>query len=161
MAEYAPGVGSFQSLTQKPTSGEPPDGELDGDDAGDHGREGDRGAAVAHQQQHVLNFLRDKFTAETPISGCRRRRLRSIARSTTWLHSARQAERAFNLERGHSNRHFIPEETWDSLDDGLLAGERLEVALHRMEKAYFSDDLAPVYRRSTGITSPRFLRVCP
>jgi hypothetical protein len=65
MAEYAPGVGSFQSLTQKPTSGEPPDGELDGDDAGDHGREGDRGAAVAHQQQHVLNFLRDKFTAET------------------------------------------------------------------------------------------------
>jgi hypothetical protein len=32
---------------------------------GDHGREGDRGAAVAHQQQHLLNFLRDKFTAAT------------------------------------------------------------------------------------------------
>ena len=25
------------------------------------------GAAVAHQQQHVLNFLRDKFTAESYV----------------------------------------------------------------------------------------------
>ena len=39
MAEYAPGVGNCRSLTQKPTPGEPPDGELD-DGEGNEGLQG-------------------------------------------------------------------------------------------------------------------------
>ena len=49
---------------------------------------------------------------------------------------ARQAERAFNFERGYTTRTFIPCESWDTLHEGLLAGERLQLALRTMEKAY-------------------------
>jgi hypothetical protein len=52
------------------------------------------------------------------------------------LDAARQAERAFNFERGFTNRTFIPCESWDTLHEGLLAGERLQLALRTMEKAY-------------------------
>ena len=50
--------------------------------------------------------------------------------------TARQAQRAFNIERGHTSEHFIGGELWDNLHEGLLAGERLELDLRRMEKAY-------------------------
>jgi hypothetical protein len=52
------------------------------------------------------------------------------------LDTARHAERAFNLERGHTDEHFIRGELWDNLREGLLAGERLELDLRRMQKAY-------------------------
>jgi hypothetical protein len=52
------------------------------------------------------------------------------------LHAARQAQRAFNNECGHTTRNFLPAELWDNLHEGLLAGERLQMALSRMEKAY-------------------------
>jgi hypothetical protein len=94
------------------------------------------------QSTEVLNFLRDKFTAEKLYLWMQKetaalyRQILDMA-----LHSARQAERAFNLERGHTNRHFVPDGIWDSLHDGLLAGERLEVALLRMEKAYCDENI--------------------
>jgi hypothetical protein len=33
-------------------------------------------------------------------------------------------------------RKFIPEGAWDNLREGLMAGDRLELALHNMERAY-------------------------
>ena len=42
---------------------------------------------------------------------------------------ARQAERAFNYERGYTARKFIGCENWDNLHEGLLAGERLDSTL--------------------------------
>ena len=100
-----------------------------------------------HQRQieqsvEVLNFLRDKFTAHDLYLFLQKetmdlhRKMYDLAR-----HRARQAQRAFNIERGHTTRRFIPEEAWDSLQEGLMAGERLDVALRHMEKAYFDENV--------------------
>ena len=95
-----------------------------------------------HQRQiehskEVQNFLRDKFTNYELYLYLQKEtaalhyRMYELA-----LHAARRAERAFNFERGYTNRKFIPCETWDSLHEGLLAGERLQLALRTMEKEY-------------------------
>jgi len=100
-----------------------------------------------HQQQmenaaEVLDFLRDKFTnhalylflqQETSILYTR---LYELA-----LCAAQQAQRAFNHERGHTARRFLPGEIWDNLHEGLLAGERLQLALRQMEKAYLDENV--------------------
>jgi hypothetical protein len=85
----------------------------------------------------VQDFLRDKFTAphlylflQKEAAGLYRR-MYELA-----LDTGRQAEHAFNRERGFSARRFLPECGWDNLHEGLMAGERLSVALRHMEKAY-------------------------
>ena len=57
------------------------------------------------------------------------------------LHTARQAQRAFNYERGHTARTFLPTEPWDNLHEGLLVGERLQLAVRQMEKAYLCENV--------------------
>jgi hypothetical protein len=103
----------------------------------------------------VQDFLRDKFTAtelylwlqkETAALHCSMYELA--------LQSAREAQRAFNFERGHTTRRFIPEATWDSLHQGLMAGERLEVALRHMETAYLDEN-----RREHELTKHISLRL--
>jgi hypothetical protein len=103
----------------------------------------------------IQDFLRDKFTAaelylwlqkETAALHCRMYELA--------LHSAHEAQRAFNFERGHTTRRFIPEETWDNLHQGLMAGERLEFALSHMEKAYLDEN-----RREHELTEDISLRL--
>jgi hypothetical protein len=90
----------------------------------------------------VENFLRDKFTAtdlylflqrETAALHCR---MYELARCAAF-----EAQRAFNFERGHTTRRFIPEGCWDTLQDGLMAGERLTAALQHMEKAYLDENV--------------------
>lgn len=99
-----------------------------------------------HQRQienaaEVHDFLRDKFTNhtlylwmqhETAALYCQMYELA--------LHTARQAQRAFNYERGHTARNFIPSELWDNLHEGLLAGERLQLAIKQMDKAYYDEN---------------------
>ena len=100
-----------------------------------------------HQRQiehaaEVQNFLRDKFTApELYIylqkeTAALHRQMYELA-----LDAARQAQHAFNLERGHTTRHFLPDCVWDDLHQGLLAGERLGLALRHMEKAYMDENV--------------------
>ncbi len=90
----------------------------------------------------VQNFLRDKFTAHDLYL--------YLQKETAALHSktyelalaaARQAQHAFNVERGHTARKFITECEWDSLHEGLMAGERLSAALRQMEKAYLDENV--------------------
>jgi Tc toxin complex TcA C-terminal TcB-binding domain len=85
----------------------------------------------------VMNFLRDKFSnhavylylqKETADLHCRMYELAVAA--------ARQAERAFHFERGHHAREFVSCRGWNDLHEGLLAGERLQVSLAHMDKAY-------------------------
>ena len=47
---------------------------------------------------------------------------------------------AFNFERGHTARRFLPAECWDNLHAGLTAGQRLELAIRAMEKAYLDEN---------------------
>ncbi len=100
-----------------------------------------------HQQQmehaaEVQDFLRDKFTNHALYlylqqeTAALHSRMYELARCT-----ALQAQRAFNYERGHTTRRFLPGETWDSLHEGLLAGERLQLSLHHMEKAYLDENI--------------------
>jgi len=49
---------------------------------------------------------------------------------------AKKAERAFRFERGLTESSFIQFGYWDSLRKGLLAGDRLDLALFQMETAY-------------------------
>jgi hypothetical protein len=101
----------------------------------------------AHQRQieqsvEVLNFLRDKFTAHDLYLYLQKETAELYYKMYDLaLYTARQAERAFNLERGHTSGRFIPEGTWNSLQEGLMAGERLEVALRHMEKTYLDENV--------------------
>jgi Tc toxin complex TcA C-terminal TcB-binding domain/Protein of unknown function (DUF2934) len=90
----------------------------------------------------VLDFLRDKFTATDLYLW--------LQKETAALHSkmyrlahqrALEAQHAFNFELGHTTRRFIPEDNWDNLHEGLMAGERLEFALRHMEKVYHDENI--------------------
>ena len=94
------------------------------------------------QSAEVLNFLRDKFTAQDLYLYLQKETAAFYYQSYELaLRAARQAERAFNFERGHTTRRFIPRETWNTLQEGLTAGERLDVSLRRMEKAYLDENV--------------------
>ncbi|MFC5751424.1 neuraminidase-like domain-containing protein [Actinomadura rugatobispora] len=102
----------------------------------------------------VHDYLRDKFTAHQLYLFLQRETAALYAQTYDLaLHVARQAERAFNYERGHT-RSFITGEVWDGLHEGLQAGDRLAVALKRMEHAYLDDN-----RREYEITKHLSLRL--
>jgi hypothetical protein len=114
------------------------------------GAERRRGAALrqlnnlAQQKQQaaeIQDFLRDKFTNHALYL--------FLQQETAALHRqmfevawcwARQAERAFQLERELTTQTFVPLNVWDGLHEGLLAGERLSSSLRAMEKAYFDQN---------------------
>lgn len=94
------------------------------------------------QSAEVENFLRDKFTADDLYLFLQKETAGLYYRTYELaLHASRQAECAFNFERGLTMRHFIPDCAWDNLHDGMLAGERLSVALRHMEKAYLDENV--------------------
>lgn len=94
------------------------------------------------QSAEVQDFLRDKFTAhELYLFLQKETAALHYQMYELALHAARQAQRAFNYERGHTAKNFLNGEIWDDLHEGLLAGERLELALRRMEKAYLCENL--------------------
>lgn len=95
-----------------------------------------------HQRQiensaEIHDFLRDKFTNHALYLWLRQEtaalyyRMYELA-----LHTARQAQLAYNYECGHTQRNFLSADMWDNLHEGILAGERLQLALRQMEKAY-------------------------
>jgi hypothetical protein len=94
------------------------------------------------QLEEVKNFLRDKFTAHDLYLFLQKETL-ALYRGMydLALYAARQAQQAFNVERGHTTRRFIPDCAWDDLHEGLLAGERLSAALRLMEKAYLDENV--------------------
>ncbi|WLE96449.1 MAG: hypothetical protein QTN59_17415 [Candidatus Electrothrix communis] len=89
----------------------------------------------------VHDFLRDKFTNHALYlwlqkeTAALHHRMYELA-----LHTAFQAESAFNYERGLTDK-FIPKEIWDNLHEGLLSGERLALALRQMDKAYLDRNI--------------------
>ena len=53
---------------------------------------------------------------------------------------AKRAERCFRFELGLQDSSFIQFGYWDSLKKGLLAGEKLQYDLHRLETAYLEQN---------------------
>jgi hypothetical protein len=100
-----------------------------------------------HEQQienaaEVHDFLRDKFTNHALYLWLQKETAAIYYQMYEMaLHCARQAERAFNFERGHTARRFIPAEIWDNLHEGLLSGERLQLAVRHLEKAYYDENV--------------------
>ena len=89
------------------------------------------------QATEVLDILRDKFTNHAAYLFFQKHVADLYYQAYELaLREARQAERAFNYERGYTARKFIGCENWDNLHEGLLAGERLQLDLARMEKEY-------------------------
>lgn len=89
----------------------------------------------------VLDFLRDKFTSTDLYLMLKKETAAMHARMYRLAHCASlEAQRAFNFERGDKTRHFLPEAGWENLRGALVAGERLQCALARMEKAYFDEN---------------------
>jgi len=92
---------------------------------------------LIQQTAEIDDFLRDKFTNHA-LYLFMQRRLATLHREAydLALGVARQAEHAFNMERGRTDERFIQGEVWENLHHGLLSGERLKVDLRRMERAY-------------------------
>jgi hypothetical protein len=89
------------------------------------------------QSTDILDFLRDKFTNHATYLFLQKH-VADLYYQTyeLALWEARQAEHAFNFERGYTDCKFIDCENWDNLHAGLLAGERLQLELARMEHEY-------------------------
>lgn len=101
-----------------------------------------------HQQQienaaEVHDFLREKFTNHALYLWIQQETAAMYYQMYEMaLHYARQAQQAFNFERGgHTAQQFIPTEVWDNLHEGLLSGERLQLGLRHMEKAYLDENV--------------------
>ncbi|MCJ1252886.1 putative Insecticidal toxin complex protein TccB2 [Lignoscripta atroalba] len=99
-----------------------------------------------HQQQmehsaEVQDFLRDKFTTHA-LDLYLQQETAVIYRQAfdLTLTTAREAQEAFRYERGEIHREFLTESLWDNLHDGLMAGERLELALRSMDRAYMESN---------------------
>jgi hypothetical protein len=96
----------------------------------------------SHQRQlehsmELQDFLRDKFTNhELYLHLQKETSALHYQAYELALHAAREAQRAFNFELGHRSSNFLPREAWDDLREGLLAGERLELAVRQMERSH-------------------------
>ncbi|MFT4066304.1 neuraminidase-like domain-containing protein [Paraburkholderia sp.] len=92
------------------------------------------------QSRETLNMLRDKFTSHELWLYLQKEGVAMYWKMyELTLHLVHQTQRAFNFELGFSHRNFLPCESWNGLHEGLLAGEKLQLALDRMEKEYLQN----------------------
>ena len=84
----------------------------------------------------MQDFLRDKFTKQDLYLFLQQetaslyRQAYDIAMKT-----AREAQEAFWYERADTQRELLKAVSWNSLQEGIMAGDQLELALHSMEQA--------------------------
>ena len=107
------------------------------------------------QAAELQDFLRDKFTNHALYLFLQQEMaaLHHQMFEIAWCW-ARQAQRAFQLERELTTETYLPPKIWDGLHEGLLTGERLSTSLRAMEKAYFDQN-----RREHELVTRLSLRV--
>lgn len=94
------------------------------------------------QSKEILDFTRDKFSSDALYLYLQKETSALYYQAfSLGLQVALQAQRAFHRERGDDKRRFIPSTAWDSLREGLLAGDKLDLALSRMEQTYHDENL--------------------
>lgn len=93
------------------------------------------------QAETVLEYMRSKYTGKQLYDW----HVRQVA--TLYFQSyqlaydlAKRAEKCFRFEMGDPSASFVQFGYWDSLKQGLLAGERLSNDIRRMEAAYLEQD---------------------
>ena len=91
----------------------------------------------AENSQEVDEFMRDKFTSQQLYSWMVGQISSVYFRTYQLAHDiAKRAERTYRFELGLKESSFIEFGYWDSLNKGLVVGERLYFDLKRMEAAY-------------------------
>ncbi|TDR82725.1 neuraminidase-like domain-containing protein [Paludibacterium purpuratum] len=96
----------------------------------------------SEQSRETLDFLRDKFSGDALYLYLQKETSALYFQAYEMaMRAAHQAQQAYWLERGDDWRRFVPSDAWDSLHEGLLAGERLDLALARMAQSYRDKNL--------------------
>ena len=93
--------------------------------------------ATVEQTDEVYQFYKDQFT-NLGLYTWLAKELSGLCRTAyNMAHDvARMAQAAYQYERDDGTAFFIEPGHWDSRKAGLLAGERLQLQLSQMEKAY-------------------------
>jgi hypothetical protein len=93
------------------------------------------------QSKHLGDFMKTKYTNVELYGYLLTQTSQAFFQSYQLAHDlAKKAEKCFQFELGVENSSYIQFGYWDSLRKGLLSGERLQVDLRRLEKAYFEQN---------------------
>ena len=92
--------------------------------------------------QEVETFIKDKFTNKE-LYQWMKEQLYSVYKRSFDLafEMAKMAEKAYKYELGTDTANFIQYGYWDSSKEGLIAGDRLQLALRQMEKSYLDNNI--------------------
>ena len=99
-----------------------------------------------HKQQidnaeEVEDFLKDKFTNQELYQWMKEQLFAVYKQSYNLAFDmAKKAEKAYTLELGTELANFIQYGYWDNSQQGLAAGEKLQLALRQMEKSYLENN---------------------
>ena len=95
------------------------------------------------QSAEVQDFLRDKFTAHDLYLYLQKETAALHRRTYELASGAPRGRRSTRSTSSAATRraNSFPSASWDSLHEGLMAGERLSAALRQMEKAYLDENV--------------------
>jgi hypothetical protein len=91
--------------------------------------------------KQVEQFLRAKFSNQELYQWMREQLFAVYKQSYNLCYEmAKKAEKAFKHEIGTETASFIQYGYWDNSKQGLVAGDKLQLALRQMERAYLDDN---------------------
>lgn len=99
-----------------------------------------------HKQQienskDVERFLREKFTNQELYQWMKEQLFAVYKQSYNLAFDmAKKAEKAYKLEMGSELASFIKYGYWDNSKQGLVAGDKLQLALRQLEKSYLEEN---------------------
>jgi hypothetical protein len=86
-------------------------------------------------------FLKDKFTNQELYHWMKEQLFAVYKQSYNLAYDmAKKAEKAYNYELGTETASFIQYGYWDNSKEGLVSGEKLQLALRQLEKSHFEEN---------------------
>lgn len=102
---------------------------------------------LKNHQEQVKNskavelFLKNKFTNQELYQWMKEQLFAVYKQSYNLAYDmAKKAEKAYKYERGTETANFIQYGYWDNYNQGLVAGEKLQLALRQLEKLYLEEN---------------------
>jgi hypothetical protein len=91
--------------------------------------------------KEVELFLKDKFTNQELYQWMKEQLFAVYKQSYNLAYDmAKKAEKAYKYEMGMDTASFIQYGYWDNSKQGLVAGEKLQLALRQLEKSYLEEN---------------------
>jgi hypothetical protein len=91
--------------------------------------------------KEVELFLKDKFTNQELYQWMKEQLFAVYKQSYNLAYDmAKKAEKAYQFELGKETSDFIHYGYWDNTKQGLVAGEKLQLALRQLEKSYLEEN---------------------